>query len=418
MRLGEAFIALGFDVSDDKLKEFDKKIEALEKNFGKLAAVGAAALFGIERFAHSVSQNAVALRDLQIQTGLSQEGLQKWAQAANIADSSLSFENAQEGIAALQKNLQGLRYGQGNPTPFNLLHIDYMNQSAFSVLRQLHDVLPRMRAQWGAANVSKWIGEMGLNPKMQDLLLLPNNKFNAVMEQAKALSQTKAQQRALWDMAQAVNILELRFTALAKDIGAAFSPHLIAAINALPQIFHNIAVGAKFLEVPLIGIAALLTAMVAINPFALFVIGVSTLLLSLNDLGHWLQHHNKIWDPWLQKIQMMFRYIRDLFGIIEHPLTKKSYEKVGGDLAKMAKMGGLTHYSKDLTTALNKLTYQLQYLYHHPTAWSVPPQPVTMNHTYNVHTQNARDGMDAVHHHQQMQHNHALDTYSGRTTGQ
>jgi hypothetical protein len=414
MRLGEAFIALGFDVSDDKLKEFDKKIEGLAKNFGKLSAIGAAALFGIERFAHSVSQNAVALRDMTIQTGLSQNAIQKWAQAANLADSSFSFENAQESIAALQKNLQGLRYGQGNAAPFAMMGISYMGQSAFSVLKQLHRVLPSMRAKYGAANTAKFLSEMGINPKMENLLLLPNNKFNAAMKLAQNLALTKQQNLALVTLANTMNTLELKIGAVVKKFGAMVAPRIVQAINAMPQMISNIARAVKFLEIPLLAVAAILAAMVAINPFALFVLGVYELIAGLDVLGAWLKKNPHFFDSWVRELQEVKRIMTDIINLVRHPLTntKSKLHKLGSDTGKLHITDQTT-----LSGVLTDLNATLRWMMGKPILSQSGGGKVIMQNTYHVHTQNPRDGACFVSHHEQMTLNHALDRHTN-TAGQ
>lgn len=93
MKVGELFIALGFQVDNAKLKEFNDKLEAGQKSLAKVGAGAAAAVYGINRFLNSSVKGAESLRNYREQTGYATEELYKFFRVAERVNTDVTLDN-------------------------------------------------------------------------------------------------------------------------------------------------------------------------------------------------------------------------------------------------------------------------------------------------------------------------------------
>lgn len=334
MKLGEAFVALGFDVDDDKLKAFEGKINELETSMFKVTGTTAAALYGIDKFIDSVSRGAIALRDMSIQTGLSQNALQNWSIAAHMSDTAFSIDAALSSLQALQGHLAQLQQGGGNARPFSmLLNADARAMSATEVLQRLHQQLPYDLQRFGAAGVSNLMQEAGIDPHFLNLLEQTDDQFRKTMQGAQQFMMTVQQNKNLDAMGFALDQLDLKFDKLKKTIGAQFAPALIEAMEALPGILLNIGTALDKIKEPLawiVGVGA-----VALSPWLQLASVIGGVLYILYEIGGVLNGQDDALARLLDKFKHIGDYIQNhILNPMERLLGSKFFPNLPENAGK------------------------------------------------------------------------------------
>lgn len=89
--IGELFISLGFDVDDKKLKEFDQALKGTLNTMLELAGV-TLSVAGFAKMIGGASDAAAKYKELTKEIGLSAEGMQRFALAANQVNPSASVD--------------------------------------------------------------------------------------------------------------------------------------------------------------------------------------------------------------------------------------------------------------------------------------------------------------------------------------
>jgi len=135
--VGDIFVALGFKVDSRALKGFDSDIQGLTANMVATTGAIAGALYGLERFVSSSTEAGAKIANVAEQTGIGTSELQKLAYAANAANSSFSFDNALNGLAALRKSLYDISVGKGNNSAWQILGIDPNGKTPTQLISEL-----------------------------------------------------------------------------------------------------------------------------------------------------------------------------------------------------------------------------------------------------------------------------------------
>jgi hypothetical protein len=171
--LDELFVTLGVKTDSKGLNDAIKGFQILRNNIALIGGVSVAALFGVKKFVDGTVNSVAALNNLNQQTGLSIDKLQKWSQVAQLSNLSISAEQATNSIATLQKNLAAIHMGQGNIAPFQLLGLD-VNTDAFGILEQLRGKIGKLNN----ATATNLISQLGLNPEFLSVLKLSRAEFD------------------------------------------------------------------------------------------------------------------------------------------------------------------------------------------------------------------------------------------------
>lgn len=235
MKVADIFVALGFDVDDAPLKNFDEKIQGLTSDMWAGAAAAAAAVYAIGAFVEKSIKGAAALRDFNLQTGLAQDKLQKWQIVGQLADLNLSAETVTGSIKNLQKSINDVRWGTGDGNAFKWLGVDIMHgQDAFAVLEQLRDKLQLNLQRFGRARTVELIQQMGLDPGFINALQLSNAEFEK-MYKGKILNQDELDK--LNKLGLSLKDLSLEWQYLTAHLTAKFAPALTNIIDwAIPKL--------------------------------------------------------------------------------------------------------------------------------------------------------------------------------------
>lgn len=137
MKVGEFFYALGIDVDDGKLDEFEKKLKDIKREMFVFGAAAIAAVYALDRFIDSSVRGAVALANFALVTGESATKLQQTQYAYGLSNIALTADETTSSIKGLKEAMTQIRLGGGNAAPFGFFGLDIQGKDAFQVLKEL-----------------------------------------------------------------------------------------------------------------------------------------------------------------------------------------------------------------------------------------------------------------------------------------
>jgi hypothetical protein len=219
MKIAELFIALGLQVDDKKIEQASNTFKALRTNLLQVTLAFSGAILGLERFTAKTIDSVVSINNLSNQTGLAIDKLQKWTQAGQLLDLSLSPEQIAQGIGNLQNQLSEIRLGGGNIKPFQMLGIDIQGQDAFGVLEQVRARIKGL----DSGTATNLITQLGLTPNFINLLRASRKEFEALSGN---IFLSRNQQRDIMALGLSFTQLKLRMSALKDQAVAKIAPDL------------------------------------------------------------------------------------------------------------------------------------------------------------------------------------------------
>lgn len=123
MKIADLFAAIGVQVDDEGVKKFDKSLKSSKRSIGLYIAKITGAIFAIDRFIQKAGKASISLNNFAQQTGVSIQAIQKWQQAASLANLNLGEEEVASSIQSLQDQLTSIKLGGGDISGFQLFHI-------------------------------------------------------------------------------------------------------------------------------------------------------------------------------------------------------------------------------------------------------------------------------------------------------
>lgn len=298
MKIGELFIALGFQVEGlPKLDDTDRKMRGATINAGALALAVNSVNYAFLRMVEGARGAAVEFKNFALATGLSADELKKWQQAAEINDVT-----AKE-MTDTVKNLQGLsaevRLGRGNIAPFQLLGIS-PNQDPFTILRQLRERIKEL-----PPDIARVIaGQMGISDNIFQMLRQATVEFDRLEERYRLTAQEQTAlirlNRAWKDLIFSVKSLRDKFASdfapvltmitkglkAATDAAAAFVHWLgqgSTAATVIRGVLIALMLGFFALGLVLAGIAAALAAITV--AMGILTVAASPVIVALTSIG-------------------------------------------------------------------------------------------------------------------------------------
>lgn len=230
MKIGELFIALGFDVDDKKLKTFKEDVKDGWQNILKLSAAAAAAVYSINRLLSGSVQSATALRDINAATGESIELMQRWANVLQGANPGETFAQATSELkgfidAFTQAKIFGL-----NSTAFGRLGIgglgDMNGMQALEAIRQAYQKNPLLFGNQAAQ--SQNLAQLGLGTDFINSANLKSGEFNKFWNFP---IRTDQQVQSTVELGKAMQELEMHLNVVKNQWVAMWSPELIEHIH-------------------------------------------------------------------------------------------------------------------------------------------------------------------------------------------
>lgn len=233
MQLGEFFIALGFDVDDQKLKEFNQNLKDGWKDMLKLSAVAAGTVYAINKFVSGGIEAATALRNFNLETGHSIDNLQKWQAASVLTNAAMSAEQVTASITRMTNAMASVREGTGPSGAFARLGIgmEFMDRDVSDVLEELRKNFDTNVARWGYQNTVNLMEEVGFDKGMLGAMKLSTDQWNKFTSNVlSAESQEK-----LVALGDAISKFKWEFKLWKDELSADIAPALIEWLDkAIP----------------------------------------------------------------------------------------------------------------------------------------------------------------------------------------
>jgi len=229
MKLGEFFIALGFDVDDKKLKEFNDNLKEGYKDMLKLSAVAAGAVYAVNSFVSGSVAAATALRNFNTETGNSIENLQKWQVASTLSNAAISADEVTASFKAMATSIADVTMGKGPSGQFAMLGIsDVRGRDVGEVMEELRANFDRNVKTWGLPQTVNLMREVGFDPGMINALKMTRREFDEIV--AGKILDPESRQR-LVDLGDAISKFKWEFKFFKDQVSAEWSPRLIEILE-------------------------------------------------------------------------------------------------------------------------------------------------------------------------------------------
>lgn len=333
MQIGELFIALGFDVDDQKLDGFTTKLNNGLKGMLAISAAAAGTVFAINKFVAGSVDAAVGMRNFNRETGDSIQLLQKWQNAAILTNPELSKEQVTGYVRAISDQIGAIRMGGGNAGAFSMLGVgmgEIMSGDAFQVLESIRRNWDDTVGKFGLEGAVNKLKETGLDPSMLGALELTNDEFERMSEN---LVMSSADIAKLARLGDAYSKFGLQFAHMKDKISASMAPAITNALNGVMPAMKDIGENYKAVFVPMIefldknedlkmsliaGAGAIAIAIA--SAFAPVTTVFATLLFTINEVGLALRGLETNTGKTLKKLlgmpeeQLFFESIGKLFN--------------------------------------------------------------------------------------------------------
>ena len=299
MNIGELFIKLGFDVDDEKLRNFQSELNSGFTSLLKITAAATGALYAFDRFVEGSINNAVAMRNFKTVTGESIDELQRWQVAATMANTSLSVDQVTASVSNLHKALADISLGRGNAAGVaSMLIGDVRGKSAFEVLEELRKNYQANVARWGLRQTNDMIAELGIDPGMINALKLTNEEFDNLVNNR--ILDPESQQKLI-NLGNAIASVKRDFMLFKDQMVAEWSPKIIEGMQQVIPVLNEIGQAVSratelFMKLPgpAEGAAFIAFCLLVAPKVTLLAAGITLLVGALADLDKFLNGEDSV----------------------------------------------------------------------------------------------------------------------------
>lgn len=345
MKIGELFVALGFQADNKKLSDFNNNMGAAKVNALAVKAAVIGATFAVLKFTDATLQYAVSLKNFAVQTGLSVMELEKWRFVSEQND--VSGQELISTIKGIQSAQAQIKLGAGNIKPWQLLGIS-PNEDPFTVLKQLRERVKNLDPAL-AANV---LSQLGVGQNFLNVLKASNLEFDKLNEKFLLTKNETldllALNRAFKDIIFSLRGLRNRFVALSsKPLLAILKAVKNVTLFILDLIFKLVDLGNRFTFLKKIILVA--AALIAASFFPVTA-AVAAVIAIVDDLYTFFQGGESIigrfvdmfnFEPIIEAVNELMPVLKDLasfLGDVLGPVFSKGLT-LAINAAKMAVEG-------------------------------------------------------------------------------
>ncbi|MCK5611972.1 hypothetical protein KAR91_59430 [Candidatus Pacearchaeota archaeon] len=175
MKIGELFVALGFQVDQKKIDNYNVGLSTTRLKALSVAAAISAATLAVVKFSDASVRYAVTLKNFAIQTGLSIDALERWRFVAEQND--VSGEELINTIKGIQRAQAEIKLGAGNIRPWQLLGIN-PNDNPFTILEKIRGSIKNL----DPALAASVLGQLGIGQNFLNILKASNLEFDKLNE--------------------------------------------------------------------------------------------------------------------------------------------------------------------------------------------------------------------------------------------
>lgn len=237
MNIGELFVSLGFDVDEEKLKNFNKDIREGVDGLVKISVAAGGAVTALNVFIGAQADSAIRLRNLNAELGLTPSLVQGIAAAMHQANPAESIDQATESIARFSSVVKQQIAAGGGPSGAlaQLLgNAWHPGMSEEEMLPAIAANKQRLITEWGGgaygkARFADLLGQVGLGGQNTRFFDLSQHQMQAAID---TYSTTKKVNENLEHFAEAQANLTNAMNKFSFDLAGELSPTLTNAVNA------------------------------------------------------------------------------------------------------------------------------------------------------------------------------------------
>lgn len=250
MKIGELFVALGFDVDEKKLKGFNDGIKAARNGLFALSGMAAGAVYGVNKFLSSAVSDSVALSNFAESTGYATDEIERFYNVAREANPLVNLQQTTAMMGNLSRIIAQAKLGEGPLGPAGMLGIyDLPTTSPEQLLKRLYEDYQKNTGIWGLGDrnvINELLSNLGIGPEFLPMFNLPRDEFMAAYNQPII---TEDQRSAMVKMAEATSDFYRALDLLKGKLAEKYAPYFVEFLEAIPPLLENISNKvARFIE--------------------------------------------------------------------------------------------------------------------------------------------------------------------------
>ena len=237
MKVGDLFIALGFQVDDKKLKDFNDNIKTGTLALGSMSATAAAAVYAVNRFTASSVDSSVKLSNLTAQTGVAAEEVQRFYNVAGRLNTDITLDDTINAFTQLADVIAQAKLGQGPTGEAGMLGLDNIGgMTPLEVIKQLRENFKNNVAAWGQGDervIQNLMKQIGLGPEFIQTIKATDEEFNRLYNNPILNGDAQAK---LVELAKATKEMNFQWELFKGNMSAKFSPTIINFMENLNAV--------------------------------------------------------------------------------------------------------------------------------------------------------------------------------------
>lgn len=234
MQVGELFVALGFQVDDKSLKEFNDNIKAGTKFLGAMTATAAGTVYAINRFTASSVDSSVKLKNLSDQTQTATDDVQRFYNVAGRLNTQITLDDTINAFQQLSDVIAEAKLGKGPIGEAGMLGLDNIgSMTPMAVIRQLRENYKNNVKAWGQGDervIQNLMKSIGLGPEFIQAIKATDDQFTQLWENPILNGDARAK---LVEVAKAEKEVNFQWELLKGNFSAEFSPAIIEFLTNL-----------------------------------------------------------------------------------------------------------------------------------------------------------------------------------------
>lgn len=242
MKVGDLFIALGFQVDDKKLKDFNDNIKSGTQALGAMSATAAGAVYAVNRFTASSVDSSVKLNNLTVQTGTAADEVQRFYNVAGRKNTLVTLDETVDMFTKLSDTIAQAKLGEGPIGAAGMLGLDNIgSMTPLQVLMQLRKNYEANKAAWDKDNgrvVQQKMSELGVPTSMFQAITASQEEFNKLWDNP--ILNGDARDKLL-QLAEATKEVNFQWELFKGNLSANFSPQIIEFLTNVNAVLKETA---------------------------------------------------------------------------------------------------------------------------------------------------------------------------------
>lgn len=240
MKVGDLFIALGFQVDDKKLKDFSDNIKSGTMALGAMSAAAAGTVYAINRFTANSVDSSVKLKNLADQTGTATDEVQRFYNVAGRLNTNVTLDDTISAFTQLSDVIAQAKLGQGPIGEAGMLGLNNIgNMTPLQIIKQLRENFKNNVGAWGNGDervVQNLMKSIGLGPEFIQSIKASDEEFNRLWNNPVL---NGGAQEKLVQLAEATKEFNFQWELFKGNISAKMSPAIIEFLTNLNAVLQK-----------------------------------------------------------------------------------------------------------------------------------------------------------------------------------